>query len=44
MKNLIQRNREEKEKYRVPRRGQDTIPIRTIWPDGVFLMGKDRYL
>lgn len=43
MKTLTQRNREEKEKYRVPRRVQDTIPIRTIWPDGVFLVGKDRY-
>lgn len=43
MKTLITRNREEKEKYRVPRRAQDTIPIRTIWPDGVFLVGKDRY-
>ena len=43
MKTLTQRNREEKEKFKVPHRVQDTIPIRTIWPDGVFLVGKDRY-
>ena len=37
------RNREEKEKFKVPRRVQDTIPIRTIWPDGTFLVGNNRY-
>ncbi len=43
MKTLITRNREEKEKYRRPRRVQDTIPIRSVWPDGMFLVGRDRY-
>lgn len=43
MKTLIQRNREEKEKFKVPHRVQDTIPIQTVWSDGIFLVGKDRY-
>ena len=30
---------QDKEKYRVPRRVQDVIPIRRIWPDGIFLVG-----
>lgn len=43
MKTLIQRNREEKEKFKVPHKVQDTIPIQTVWSDGIFLVGKDRY-
>lgn len=43
MKTIVLRNREEKEKFRVPRRVQDTIPVETIWPDGIFLVGKGRY-
>ena len=27
----------DKEKYKVPRRVQDVIPIRRIWSDGIFL-------
>lgn len=30
---------QEKEKYRVPRKVQDVIPIKRIWPDGIFLVG-----
>ena len=29
----------DKERYRVPRRVQDAIPIKRIWPDGIFLVG-----
>ena len=29
----------DKEKYRVPRRAQDVIPINRIWADGIFLLG-----
>ena len=29
----------DKEKYRVPRRAQDVIPINRIWTDGIFLLG-----
>lgn len=43
MKTLIQRNREEKEKFKVPHKVQDIIPIQTVWSDGIFLVGKDRY-
>ena len=36
LNNLLQQDRE---KYRVPRCVQDVIPIRRIWPDGIFLIG-----
>ena len=36
LSNLLQ---QDKEKYRVPRRVQDVIPIRRIWSDGIFLVG-----
>lgn len=29
----------EKEKYKIPRKVQDTIPIRCIWQDGIFRVG-----
>ena len=29
----------DKEKYKVPKAVQDIIPIRRIWPDGIFLVG-----
>ena len=35
--------RQEKEKFRIPRSVQQTIPIRGIWEDGIFRVGKDRY-
>jgi hypothetical protein len=31
-----------KERYRVPRSVQDTIPVKRIWPDGIFQIG-NRY-
>ena len=31
--------RKNKERYRVPRRVQDVIPISRIWNDGIFLVG-----
>ena len=43
MKTIIQRNREEKEKFRVPHRLQDVIPVRAVYSDGLFLVGKDRF-
>ena len=36
LKNLL---RQDKERYRVPRRVQDLIPIKRIWSDGIFLVG-----
>ncbi len=32
----------DKEKYKVPRRVQDVVPIKRIWDDGIFLTG-NRY-
>ncbi len=43
MKTIIQRNREEKEKFRVPHRVQDIIPVKAVYSDGLFLVGKDRF-
>lgn len=31
---------DEKEKYRIPRKAQDLIPINCIWKDGIFRSGK----
>ena len=36
LQNLL---RQDKERYRVPRRVQDLIPIKRIWSDGIFLVG-----
>ena len=35
--------KQDKEKFEVPKKVQDMIPVRTIWPDGVFLVGKNKY-
>ena len=29
----------DKEKYKVPKKVQDVIPIKRIWPDGIFQVG-----
>ena len=29
----------DREKYRVPRKVQDVVPIKRIWPDGIFQVG-----
>jgi type IV secretory pathway VirB4 component len=34
---------QEKEPYSIPKKVQDVIPIQRIWPDGIFMVGKDRY-
>ena len=39
MKTLNTLLKKEKEKYRVPRKVQDVIPIQRIWNDGVFKTG-----
>ena len=33
----------DKEKLRVPRSVQDAIPVKAIWQDGIFLVGKNKY-
>ena len=39
LKTLSSLRKQEKEKYKVPRRVQDLIPIRRIWEDGIFQVG-----
>ena len=36
LKNLL---KQDKERYRVPKRVQDVIPIKRLWNDGIFLVG-----
>lgn len=36
LKNILHQDRDS---FRVPRRVQDTIPIKRIWKDGTFLAG-----
>ena len=36
LRNLL---KQDKEKYTVPRKVQDVIPVKRIWPDGIFLVG-----
>ncbi|MDD4509318.1 MAG: ATP-binding protein [Oscillospiraceae bacterium] len=36
LKNLL---RQDKERYTVPKKVQDVIPIRRIWKDGIFMVG-----
>lgn len=30
---------QDKEKFKVPRKVQDLIPIKNIWPDGILRLG-----
>lgn len=39
----IKHKKQEKEKYKIPRSVQDTIPIKTIWKDGIFLVEQNKY-
>ena len=40
LKNILKLDRGQ---YRVPRSVQDVIPIRTVYADGIFQVGKERY-
>jgi len=35
--------RQDRERFVVPRSVQDVIPIKTIWEDGIFLVGPMKY-
>ena len=35
--------KQDREKFRVPRKVQDMIPVRMIYSDGIFLVGKNKY-
>lgn len=39
IKTLKTMSRQDKERYTIPRKVQDVIPIRRIWKDGIFLSG-----
>ena len=43
MKTLNKLFKQDKEKFVVPKNVQDAIPIKTIWEDGIFLVGKNKY-
>ena len=40
LKNLFKQDRE---KFVVPKSVQNVIPIKTIWEDGIFLVGRNKY-
>ena len=39
IKTLTKATKLEKEKFKIPKSVQDAIPIRRIWPDGIFQVG-----
>ena len=39
LKNLFKQDRE---KFVVPKSVQNVIPIKTIWEDGIFLVGRNK--
>ena len=39
IKTIKTMSKQEKERYTVPRKVQDVIPVRRIWQDGIFLTG-----
>ena len=43
LKTLRNVMKQDKEKFHIPRSVQQAIPIRTIWKDGIFLVGKNKY-
>ena len=36
-------NKQNKEKFKIPKRIQHTIPIEMIYLDGIFKVGKNKY-
>lgn len=43
IKTLTTTFKQDKEKFRVPRGVQDIIPVQTIYDDGIFKVGKNKY-
>ena len=43
IKTLTNMMKQDREKFRVPRKVQDMIPVRMIYSDGIFLVGKNKY-
>ena len=43
MKSIRALLKQLKERYRVPRRVQDVIPVNRIWTDGIFMVGRHQF-
>lgn len=43
IKTLNNTLKQDKEQYKVPKKVQDMIPVQVIYPDGIFLSGKNKY-
>ena len=43
IKTLAKLFKQEKEKFVVPKGVQDVIPIKAIYDDGIFKVGKDKF-
>ena len=43
LKTLMKVVKQDKEKFVIPKNVQDLIPIKAIWNDGIFLVGKNKY-
>ena len=43
IKTLTNVLKQDKEKFAVPRKVQDIIPVRSTWPDGQFLQGTNQF-
>lgn len=43
IKTLNNTLKQDRERYKVPKKVQDIIPVRTIYPDGIFMSGKNKY-
>mgnify|MGYP003237735204 FL=1 len=43
LKKLSSFIKKDKEKFIIPKGVQDTIPIKRIWKDGIFLIGRNKY-
>lgn len=43
IKTLTNTLKQDKERFTVPKKVQDIIPVQTIYPDGIFLVGKNKY-
>ena len=43
MKTLAQIFKRDKDKFRIPKSAQDIIPVKALWLDGIFLVGKNKY-
>ena len=39
IKSLVSANKSEREKFTVPRSVQATIPVKCVYPDGIWLVG-----